>query len=335
MYRRRCVRCSQMAPKSRRFLFVPVVATMAMMAMLMVNALAQGQANAPTTATPYEQVVRDLQALKRDPYNRALRMKIVQEVDGLDPKPKVPDDALEHQGAAEAAFKNATSRQDYAHAGDEFWNAATAAPWVASYYYNSAVAYEKAEAPDVAVEKFEYYLTLSPNAPDAVDVRKRIGALKAAADVELRNISVHDFQRHVEGKTFVRMTCASSQQAWFRGDRTCTWDEAFHGKNRWFSAPADMFVWRFKQSGQYLEGELVTRGKQDDQPVVIASVGSQPPYQLKFYYPVKVFLEATVPFAYWSWDDKKLDLVVSADKGAEGAKGSAGKWHFTWYKVVP
>ena len=55
----------------------------------------------------------------------------------ITPKPSVPPEAIESEGAAEFAFKNAKSSADYAASARHYEKALLTAPWVAADYFNN------------------------------------------------------------------------------------------------------------------------------------------------------------------------------------------------------
>jgi tetratricopeptide (TPR) repeat protein len=97
-------------------------------------------------------------------------------------KPAVSAEAEKYEGRAEYAIKNAKNEADFLDAAKEYDKALLLAPWVSSYYFNQAIAYEKAGKPKEAKRSFEFYLLATPNAQDARDVRKRIAGLEYAAE---------------------------------------------------------------------------------------------------------------------------------------------------------
>ena len=82
---------------------------------------------------------------------------------------------------AKAAFEEAQSlytKDQFADAAAKFMVAFDKKPF-SSFLFNAAVAYEKARQLEKAVETFQRYLSVDPQARDAVDVKARIDALKA------------------------------------------------------------------------------------------------------------------------------------------------------------
>jgi tetratricopeptide (TPR) repeat protein len=92
---------------------------------------------------------------------------------------QAPDPALQE---AKAAFEEAQvmyTKEQYAEAGDKFLSAYDKKPF-SSFLYNAAVAYEKARQMPKAIETFERYIHVDPQARDAVEVKGRIDSLRAS-----------------------------------------------------------------------------------------------------------------------------------------------------------
>ncbi len=92
--------------------------------------------------------------------------------------PSSVPEAIESEGAAEFAFKNAKSSADYADAAQQYEKALLAASRVAADYFNLGVARDKANLPKQAIESFGLYRVAAPETEDATEVLKRIGVLK-------------------------------------------------------------------------------------------------------------------------------------------------------------
>lgn len=133
--------------------------------------------NAPSP--PLQQLVAELGI---NPGDSALREKVIRLALETKPAPPVPEEALMHEGAAEYVFKSAKAPADFAEAAAEYEKALLAAPWVAADYFNCGVAYEKADKPEPALRNFKLYLLAAPDANDAVEVRKHVGALQFMVD---------------------------------------------------------------------------------------------------------------------------------------------------------
>jgi hypothetical protein len=98
-----------------------------------------------------------------------------------------PDEALRHLDRGQAAVEMAKTDADFQDAAREFQKAADMAPNWPVPYYNLAVIQNKLEQFDEAAKNFRRYLQLSPDAPDAAQVRSLINKLeyrKEKADKE-------------------------------------------------------------------------------------------------------------------------------------------------------
>lgn len=131
-----------------------------------------------STAASREQLQQDVAQLQANPSDDALRTKIIQLALTLDPKPAEPTGAIEHEGAAEYVFKHAQSPGDFLSAAAEYEQALLLAPWNAGDYYNLGMCYDKANEQQKAISAYQLYLLAAPDAKDAAEVTKQIGALK-------------------------------------------------------------------------------------------------------------------------------------------------------------
>jgi tetratricopeptide (TPR) repeat protein len=155
------------------------------------------QAQSPTPQQTLQQYVADLQ---KDPNDSALREKIIKLAQEMKLAPAAPAEVHELAGRAGYAIKNATSEADFVAAAEAYGKASLLAPWVADYYFNGGVAYEKANRFDDAIAAFNWYLLAAPNAKDANEVRERIGGLKYAREKAVRD------RQEAERATAARMT---------------------------------------------------------------------------------------------------------------------------------
>ena len=140
----------------------------------------------------------------------------------LKPPPAVPDEAIAHEGRAEAAVRAAQSQADYSEAAREYRLALRSAPWLAADWFNLGVVLEKAGDGRGAVAAYGNYLRLAPEATDAVPVKKRIGGieydLERAQQAAERARSQQEARRNVlgllhalfigNGRTYVGMICS-------------------------------------------------------------------------------------------------------------------------------
>src|SRR5574341_1391425 len=121
----------------------------------------------PAKKTPatLEELQQQVDALKKDPDDHALREKIIKLAQTMKPAPATPEDA--------AGYKKAIA---------EFASAANAAPWLALAYYNLGVMQEKAGLFGESLQNFRFYIMAAPDAKNVRDVKNKIYALEV--DVE-------------------------------------------------------------------------------------------------------------------------------------------------------
>jgi tetratricopeptide (TPR) repeat protein len=144
----------------------------------------------------FDQYLADLQ---QNPSDYIARTKVIQIYPTLDPRPVRSPDADVWVGQAKAAMKSATGSADYYNAANAYFKANTIAPWVGAYYYNAAVACEKAGDPSDAAGWLYWYLMAAPNDPDAPNIRQHMGELQYAADQAARFQAV---LKSVAGRTW-------------------------------------------------------------------------------------------------------------------------------------
>jgi tetratricopeptide (TPR) repeat protein len=118
--------------------------------------------------------------------DQRLREKIIKLVQRLDPPPAIPEEAERYMGRGQAAFKLAQSEADYKQAVPEFQRALRLAPWWAAAYFNLGLAQEKAGEYNAAIRSLKLYLLAAPNAPDAGQVRAKIGEIEYKQEAAAR-----------------------------------------------------------------------------------------------------------------------------------------------------
>ena len=89
------------------------------------------------------------------------------------------DTALQEAKAAFEEAQTLYTKDQYADAAVKFMAAFDKKPF-SSFLFNAAVAFEKAKQYQKAVDTFQQYLSVDPQARDAVDVKARVDSLKAA-----------------------------------------------------------------------------------------------------------------------------------------------------------
>lgn len=134
--------------------------------------------NVAHAESPREQLKQMVGQLQKTPTDNALREKIIRLAQELKPAPAVPDAAVEFEGRAQFAFKNAKSNDDYLAAAREYEKAVTDAPWVSGYYADLCTIYEKAGKLAEAKRNCEFSLVGIADSAQITDIKRRIAGLK-------------------------------------------------------------------------------------------------------------------------------------------------------------
>lgn len=115
-------------------------------------------------------------------HEERLRKKIIEIAVSMDPLPEVHEEAKRRMVRGQAFVKQA----DFNSAVQEMQQAANIAPWWATAYFNLAVAQEKAQDFEGAIQSFKLYLLAAPDAEDAGKVQKRIYELEVSKETAER-----------------------------------------------------------------------------------------------------------------------------------------------------
>lgn len=155
--------------------------------------------------------------------DRQLRERILGLARKIKPPMALPDEALRHEGRAEAAIQDAKTAQDYQNAAKEYEAALRLAPWNANYYFNLGVVLDKAGKHAEAIRHFKLYLLGAPDSPDRTDVAKRIAGLEYKMEQQ-SSLAAHAAREKTEFAALAR----SLEGAVFQGLRVDndTWTEA-------------------------------------------------------------------------------------------------------------
>jgi len=129
-----------------------------------------------------ETLQQNIEDLKKNPADIALREKIIKLVLSMKSAPVVPENAERNMARGTAFAQKATDNIGYKKAIAEFEAAANSAPWLALAYYNLGVVQEKAGLYSEAIQNLKFYLLAAPDAKNARDVRNKIYALEV--DIE-------------------------------------------------------------------------------------------------------------------------------------------------------
>jgi tetratricopeptide (TPR) repeat protein len=188
-----------------------------------------------------------LQQFRRNPDDTAREQIIKLALTMDDPTLSLSDEVHVAAGSATYASKSATSERELVAAAQAWAQVSLLAPWVAEYYFNQGVAYQRAKHFDKAIAAFNWYLIAAPNAKDAGEVRESIGGLKYAKEKaaqeqqEAAERAEHDRQRCSEfeqevnlGNTFVQSSPAVAIEHYQKGLALCPeHSEAFRVYCNW------------------------------------------------------------------------------------------------------
>ncbi len=139
-------------------------------------------ASATTKTAAGDAFVRDVENLKKNPADNALREKIIKSALGMKSAPAVPEEAERNMARGTAFAQKAADAAGYKRAIAEFEAASNAAPWLAIAYYDLGVVQEKAGLYQEAIKSLKFYLLASPNAKNAREVKNKIYALEVDAE---------------------------------------------------------------------------------------------------------------------------------------------------------
>ena len=134
-------------------------------------------------------------ALQKNPTDSALRADIIKFVQNMHPAPELPPEARKSASNAESAFNLAKTNADFAAIARDYERALLLAPWMADYYYNLAIIYEKAAKPADAKRNYELYIIADPYARDKSNIRKHIEELGVAAGPNQKKVETRDARR--------------------------------------------------------------------------------------------------------------------------------------------
>lgn len=158
--------------------------------------------------------------LQKTPTDNALREKIIKQAAVMSPAPEVPDDALKHEGRAQAAFKTASSAAEFLTAANEYRKAVAIAPWIGGYYADLCTIYEKAGV-YFAAKKNCQWSALTDNNPESVaESKKRIAGL----DFLLEKFSKENLSAHLSEPLSKNIPGMPTGKHYFCSAR---WDSAF------------------------------------------------------------------------------------------------------------
>ena len=154
-----------------------------------------------------------LQEFRQNPNDTAREQIIKLALTMDDPTLSLSDEVHVAAGSATYASKNATSERELVAAAKAWAQVSLLAPWVAEYYFNQGVAYQRAKRFDKAIAAFNWYLIAAPNAKDAGEVRESIGGLKYAKEK-----AAQEQQEAAERAEHDRQRCSEAEQELNQGN---------------------------------------------------------------------------------------------------------------------
>ena len=159
-----------------------ILLTMAMLASLITPGFAAPKKSGASSGASPDTLKQQVEELKKNPGDHALREKIIKTAVGMKPAPAIPEDAERSVVRGTSFFQKATDGAGYKKAIAEFEAATNSAPWLALAYYNLGVAQEKAGLYKEALQSLKFYLMAAPDAKNARDVKNKIYALEVDAE---------------------------------------------------------------------------------------------------------------------------------------------------------
>lgn len=131
---------------------------------------ASAETTSPGAPTPSQaQFQKALSALAESPNDKVLREKVIKLGARVKPPPKLPEGARKRAVRGSAFLTPDASEDEIRKAAGEFQAAIDAAPWWADAYFNLAVAEERLEEPDSAIEHVKFYLAAFPDSEEGQD----------------------------------------------------------------------------------------------------------------------------------------------------------------------
>lgn len=121
--------------------------------------------------TPKAQLKEYMAELSGSPDNQELRIKIIQLVAKMKPKPAVPDEVKTLMDQAYNAISDETGPGAYLNAIDAYQKASLLAPWAGNIYFNLGVVQKSAGKFAEALGNYNLYLVAYPNLKDKQQVQ--------------------------------------------------------------------------------------------------------------------------------------------------------------------
>jgi tetratricopeptide (TPR) repeat protein len=133
--------------------------------------------------TPQETLNQYVTDLQKNPNDTALREKIIRHVQGMKPKPVIPEDARRYFVKAVTMQKEAKNTKGFEIAVNAYNQPLLIAPWWPDAYYNLSIALESSGQYDKAVKALKLYLVTNPSASEVRAVQDKIYAIEAKKEM--------------------------------------------------------------------------------------------------------------------------------------------------------
>lgn len=130
--------------------------------------------------TQGEAFLQMLEQWQKTPNDNALREKIINVAQELNPLPALPEEAELFEKRAQSAFKNVKTTADCLNVAREYEKAVAAAPWVPGYYADLCIIYGMADNFVEAKRSCEFFLASSPPEQDVSETRIHLAELESA-----------------------------------------------------------------------------------------------------------------------------------------------------------
>lgn len=137
--------------------------------------------SAPPDMHTFQQAVT---ALRHDPGNDQLRIKIIKLARQMQPVPSVPSRARQEIDRGAKLREEAEGMSDYKHAVTEYRAAIADAPWWGEAYLKASDALQDAGLYDEAIKDLNFYIMTDPGKQQVEDAKQQIDSAKAAKQYE-------------------------------------------------------------------------------------------------------------------------------------------------------
>jgi tetratricopeptide (TPR) repeat protein len=167
-------------------------------------------AQSPSAQQTLMQYVSDLQ---KSPNDYALRQRIVEHAQTMQPAPAIPEQARRHYVRALTLFEDAKQPSDSAEAVEEFRQALLIAPWWGEAYMKMGLALETAQRYEEAIASLKLFMATRPHAELLRKTQDEIYKIEARRDRAARTSSpqalaakkqneYEDWLRKIDGRRY-------------------------------------------------------------------------------------------------------------------------------------